>query len=65
METALHAVECFMKSKIVSNDNDRIGVLLYNTEKSQNQLNFSSIHLLQSLELIDAQRILEIHDLQK
>ncbi len=64
VETALHAVESFMKSKIISNDNDRIGVLLYNTEKSQNQLNFSSIHLLQSLDLIDAQRTLEIQEIQ-
>lgn len=64
VQTALYAVECFMKSKIISNDNDRIGVLLYNTERSENQLNFSSIHLLQNLELIDAQRILEIQELQ-
>lgn len=29
-----------MKSKIISNSNDRVGVVLYNTERTENQLEF-------------------------
>ena len=33
-----------MKSKIIANDNDRIGILFYNTAKSSNSLEFKSIY---------------------
>ena len=56
----LRALSSFMKTKIITSDNDRIGLILYSTRLTKNSLNFNNIYVLQSLEEPDAARIKDI-----
>ena len=46
-----------MKSKIITSDSDKIGIVLYGCYQSENPLNFPNIFVLQSLDATDAQII--------
>lgn len=43
-----------MKNKIITNDNDKIGVVLYGTNKTSNSLFLPHVYVLQKLDVPDA-----------
>jgi len=46
-----------MKTKIITSDNDKIGIVLYGCRESNNYLSFNHINVLQKLESPDAAAI--------
>lgn len=57
LDQILKATLSFMKSKIITSDSDKIGIVLYGCAATQNPLNFPHIFVLQSLDSTDAQII--------
>ena len=57
MANVLTAALSFMKNKIVTSDNDKIGIVLYGTRTAKNPLNFNSINVVLKLDTPDAQTI--------
>jgi ATP-dependent DNA helicase 2 subunit 1 len=57
--------ESFLKTKIISNEKDIIGLILYNTETTQNNFNFSGINVKIPLAPPDAGLIKNIKTLQQ
>ena len=53
----LKAALSFMKNKIITNDNDKIGVVLYGCNKTSNLLSLANVYVLQKLDIPDAQTI--------
>ena len=43
-----------MKSKIITSDSDKIGLVLYGCQDSKNPLSLSNIYVLQNLDSPDA-----------
>ena len=41
----LKAAHSFMKTKVITNENDRIGIILYGCKQSQNQLQLDNIYV--------------------
>lgn len=60
LELILKAAHSFMKTKIITSDNDRIGIVLYGCAKSQNSFNFDNVYVMQKLEQPDANMIKEL-----
>ena len=60
IQNVLKVVVSFMKTKILSNENDHISIVLYNCDKSANTLQADNIYILQDLDVPDASRIKEI-----
>ena len=54
IDQVLKATLQFMKSKVIKSDSDKIAIVLYNCEQSQNTLNFPHTVVYQSLEATDA-----------
>eukprot|EP00820_Chromera_velia_P023801 Cvel_50.t1-p1 / transcript=Cvel_50.t1 / gene=Cvel_50 / organism=Chromera_velia_CCMP2878 / gene_product=X-ray repair cross-complementing protein 5, putative / transcript_product=X-ray repair cross-complementing protein 5, putative / location=Cvel_scaffold5:292550-298504(+) / protein_length=581 / sequence_SO=supercontig / SO=protein_coding / is_pseudo=false len=50
----------FMKSKVISNEDDRVGVVLFNVGETKNKNDFPGIYVLQPLEQLTAQRIRDL-----
>ena len=46
-----------MKTKIITSDNDKIGIVLYGCNSTSNSLNFKNIHVFQKLDGPDATTI--------
>jgi hypothetical protein len=46
-----------MKNKIITNDNDKIGIVLYGCNKTNNSLNLKNIYVMQKLDIPDATTI--------
>ena len=46
----LKAALSFMKTKIITSDSDRIGMVLYNTGTTNNSLNFENIFVMMPLD---------------
>lgn len=57
IDSVLHAALGFMKTKIITSDNDKIGIVLYGCDKIQNSLNLPNITVLQKLDTPDAATI--------
>ena len=57
VEQVLRACLSFMKTKIITSDNDKIGIVLYGCREKQNSLNFDHIYVLQKLDVPDANTI--------
>lgn len=57
IDQILKATLSFMKTKIISSDSDKVGVILFGCETSDNPLNFKHISVLQNLDCLDAQII--------
>jgi len=53
----MNAFSSFLKSKIFSNVDDRVGLIFFNTKREQNPLNFKGIDLVYQLESPSADRI--------
>ena len=46
----MRAALSFMKTKIITNDNDKIGIVLYGSKKTENSLNLANITVMQKLD---------------
>lgn len=57
LEQVLRACLSFMKTKVITCDNDKIGIVLYGCKKTHNSLNFSNIFVFQKLDSPDANSI--------
>jgi len=53
-----------LMSKIISSDKDLVGVILFGTEKNQNSSDFPNVYDLQALDMPDADRILQLEQLE-
>lgn len=45
MHQVLQACLSFMKTKVITSDNDKIGIVLYGSKIANNTLNFNNIHV--------------------
>ena len=50
IDSVLRAALSFMKTKIITNDNDKIGIILYGSKKTDNALNLPNITVMQRLD---------------
>ena len=57
VDSVLRAALSFMKTKIITNDNDKIGIVLFCCNKTENSLNLPNITVLQRLDTPDAATI--------
>ena len=46
IDSVLRAALSFMKTKIITNDNDKIGIILYGSKKTENALNLPNITVM-------------------
>jgi len=53
----MQAMTNFMKTKIITNENDRIGLIFYNSGKSNNKLKYQGINVVLNLDFPDAEKI--------
>ena len=53
----MRAALSFMKTKIITSDNDKIGIVLFGCNKTENSLNLPNITVLQKLDTPDAATI--------
>ena len=60
VEQILKACLSFMKTKVITSENDKIGVVLYGCREANNSLSFNHINVLQKLESPDAAAIKSI-----
>ena len=49
-----------MKNKVVANENDKMGLVFYNSSMTKNSLNFKGVSMLVNLETPDAEQIKEV-----
>jgi ATP-dependent DNA helicase 2 subunit 1 len=57
LEQVIKACLSFMKTKIITSDNDKIGIVLYGCKETSNSLNFQNINVMQKLDSPDAAAI--------
>ena len=57
VDSVLRAALSFMKTKIITSDNDKIGIVLFGCNKTENSLNLPNITVLQRLDTPDAATI--------
>ena len=62
---ALKCASATMQNKIISSENDRVGVLFYNTSESKNPAGFPGIFLMLPLDIPDAPGIRELERFAK
>mgnify|MGYP001086978230 CR=1 FL=1 len=64
-QLVMRACQRFYQSKIISNDKDLSGIILYGTEKSSNAFEFKHIYILQELAQPSAERIIQLESLSQ
>ena len=64
-QLVMRACQRFYQSKIVSNDKDLSGIILYGTEKHRNAFDFKHIYILHELAQPSAERIIQLETLSK
>lgn len=64
-QLCMKCTACTMKNKIISSEKDLFGIIFFGTEKGNNPSNFPHIYVFQDLDMLDAQRILDVDDLLK
>jgi len=57
IDCVLKAALSFMKTKIITSDNDKIGIVLYGCNNTDNSLNFKNISVVRKLDVPDAATI--------
>ncbi|CAF1062062.1 unnamed protein product [Rotaria sordida] len=62
-QLVMRACQRFYQSKIVSNDKDLSGIILYGTEKNKNSFDFNNIYILHDLAQPSAERIIQLENL--
>ena len=65
VQEALKGFSSFMKSKIISNYRDKVALVLFGSETTNNPLNFKGIDVRMNLELASASRIRQTDELSK
>ena len=60
ISSLLKITENFLKTKIISNQNDLFGIVLFNTDKINNEMNFEGINILFKIEAPNAFNIKKI-----
>ena len=60
ISTLLKVTENFLKTKIISNQNDLFGIVLFNTAKNYNEMNFEGVNTLFKIEAPNAFNIKKI-----
>ena len=60
ISTLLKITENFLKTKIISNQNDLFGIVLFNTDKINNDMNFEGVNILFKIEAPNAFNIKKI-----
>ena len=60
ISTLLKVIENFLKTKIISNQNDLFGIVLFNTSKNDNEMNFDGVNTLFKIEAPNAFNIKKI-----
>ena len=60
ISTLLKVTENFLKTKIISNQNDLFGIVLFNTDKKDNEMNFEGVNVLFKIEAPNAFNIKKI-----
>lgn len=64
-QLVMRACQRFYQSKIVSNDKDLSGIILYGTEKHKNAFDFKHIYILHDVAQPSAERIIQLETLSK
>ena len=54
VQQVISAVTSFMKTKVITSENDKVGIVLYGTEKTNNNLGIDNIFVLNKLDAPDA-----------
>lgn len=62
-QLVMRACQRFYQSKIISNDKDLSGIILYGTEKNKNPYDFNNIYILHDLAQPSAERIVQLENL--
>lgn len=62
---ALKGFSSYLKSKIISNSKDKVGMVFYNSPQTKNPLNFKHVEIFQDLIQPSAQSIKLAHDLEQ
>ena len=62
-QLVMRACQRFYQSKIISNDKDLSGIILYGTQKNKNAFDFNHIYILHELAQPSAERILLLENL--
>jgi ATP-dependent DNA helicase 2 subunit 1 len=62
-QLVIRACQRFYQSKIISNDKDLSGIILYGTEKNKNSFDFNHIYILHELAQPSAERIIQLESL--
>jgi ATP-dependent DNA helicase 2 subunit 1 len=62
-QLVMRACQSFYQSKIISNDKDLSGIILYGTEKNKNTFDFNHIYILHELAQPSAERIIQLETL--
>jgi len=65
IEEVLSATCSFMRTKIISGNKDRVGIILYSCGRSNNPFDFSGICVFRRLELLNASSIKELDRLSE
>ena len=65
LTTVLKVSEEFLKTKIISNEKDSFGIILFNTFEKNNEMNFDGVNVLFNLSQPNATQIKKIKDLTK
>ena len=60
ISTLLKVIENFLKTKIISNQSDLFGIVLFNTSKNDNEMNFEGVNTLFKIEAPNAFNIKKI-----
>jgi ATP-dependent DNA helicase 2 subunit 1 len=60
LSSILAVAESFLKTKIITNENDLFGIITYNTQKTNNILNFDGINVIIPLTAPDAKLIKDV-----
>ena len=60
ISSLLKITENFLKTKIISNQNDLFGIVLFNTDKINNEMNFEGVNILFKIEAPNAFNIKKI-----
>ena len=60
ISTLLKVIENFLKTKIISNQSDLFGIVLFNTSKNDNEMNFDGVNTLFKIEAPNAFNIKKI-----
>jgi ATP-dependent DNA helicase 2 subunit 1 len=64
-QLVMRACQRFYQSKIISNDKDLSGIILYGTETNKNAFDFKHIYILHDLAQPSAERIIQLETLSK